>query len=245
VKNISAVAFDHASFRDAIAVLSQGEFSSSSCHFREQVVRLRNATLQRIHETQRGPYVTLMTDGGTIEKRKLWPIILYTSSRLYFCSLNRVQQDSTATTLAQVFGKEIDALWDRNISVVAATIDSASNLIKTFSGELLPGTFFPRQACSAHTAQLALFDNFGEGKRHADLTAMIRHVCETASADHKACPFLFLPRAPHWNHTRWNILYRMTGHLTTNESNIAVFFTQLQLQTEYEFVTIGPWRSPT
>jgi hypothetical protein len=152
-------------------------------------------------------------------------------------------KDSTATTLAQVFGKEIDVLRDRNISAVAATTDNASNLIKNFSGDLLPGTFCPRQPCSAHTAQLGIFDDFGEGRPHADLTMMIRHVCETASANRKACPFFASPRAPHWNNIRWNILYRMTGYLTANESKIAIVFAQLQLQTEYEFVTIGPWRS--
>jgi hypothetical protein len=80
-------------------------------------------------------------------------------------------------------------------------------------------------------------------KPHADLTVMIRQVCETASAKHKACPFLFLPPDPHWNNTRWNILYRTTGSSTENESKSAVLFAQLQLQTEYESVTIGPWRS--
>jgi hypothetical protein len=97
VKNISVATFDHVSFRDAIARLSQGEFQFSSYCFREQVVRLRNVTCQRISETHCGPSVTLMTDGGTVEKRKFWPVILYTSSRLYFCFLNRVQKDSAAT----------------------------------------------------------------------------------------------------------------------------------------------------
>jgi hypothetical protein len=114
---------------------------------------------------------------------------------LYFHSLSQVT-DSTAKTLSQLFEREIEALRNRNIYAVAATADNASNLIKTCRGNLTPDYSFPRQACSAHTVQFAVFDNFGGGKPNADETAKIRHVCEVASANRKAFPFLCLPHAP-------------------------------------------------
>jgi hypothetical protein len=83
-----------------------------------------------------------MADGVTIENREFWPVILYRSSRLYLHSLDRVA-DSIAKTLDQLFEREIGAPRNRNICVVAASTDNASNLIKTLRGNLTPDYSFP------------------------------------------------------------------------------------------------------
>jgi hypothetical protein len=95
IKNISAPAFDDPLVKKAVQLLSNGKFHDSSHDFLEHVKHLHKMALQRSFESQCGPYVTLMTDCGTIEKRKFWTVILYTSSRWYFYSLSRVEKDST------------------------------------------------------------------------------------------------------------------------------------------------------
>jgi hypothetical protein len=85
--------------------------------------------------------------------------------------------------------------------------------------------------------QPAVFDNFGEGQPHPDETAKIPHVCEVASANRKAFPFLYLPHAPHWNNTRWILLYLMAEYLSIHQFAIAVLFSRLGLHTELEFLT--------
>jgi hypothetical protein len=79
---------------------------------------------------------------------------------------------------------------------------------------------FRDKRVAAHTLQLAIKDIFGEHLPQAELTAMIRRVCEVSSTNRKARPLVLLPHASWWNDTRWDIFYLINEHLMKNRFKI-------------------------
>lgn len=182
-------------------------------------------------------YFSLISDGGTINSKTFYPVILFNRDHLYFFGMPRIIE-ATANNLANTFSDYLKRIINKGGKLIATCTDNAANITRATTQnkdntvESLTQQNIIRIPCSVHTANLALQDYKSKDGIFAQLVNEISTIINVLNKkDAKAILRLdgAKGKLPKWNDIKWNILYDSLHYIKENSRTVRSILTNIEV----------------